>query len=71
MLYIYCLTDAPGVIDVIIEASEKDADNMELSPTDIIHQIFPFSAAVPASLEARNKYQTAFIEEKGNLDIFF
>ncbi|KAB5535628.1 hypothetical protein PHYPO_G00120070 [Pangasianodon hypophthalmus] len=59
------IDDVPGVIDVVIEASEKDADNIGLSLTDdIILQIFPFSAAVPAVLEARNKQRAAFIDEK-------
>lgn len=67
MLYVYCLTDVPAVIDVIIEASEKDADNIGLSVTDDnFLQIFPFSAAVPAVLEARNKQQAAFIDDKSN-----
>ncbi|XP_058274902.1 nucleolar pre-ribosomal-associated protein 1 isoform X1 [Hemibagrus wyckioides] len=57
--------DVPCVMDVIIETSEKDADNIGLSLTDdIILQIFPFSAAVPAVLEARNKQQAAFIDQK-------
>ncbi|KAK3513781.1 hypothetical protein QTP70_028898 [Hemibagrus guttatus] len=57
--------DVPCVMDVIIETSEKDADNTGLSLTDdIILQIFPFSAAVPAVLEARNKQQAAFIDQK-------
>lgn len=55
----------------MIEASEKDADNLGLSLTDdIILQIFPFSAAVPAVLEARNKQQAAFIDQKSNLENF-
>lgn len=67
----YWLTDVPGVNDVIIEASEKDADNMELSLTDdIILQMFPYSAAVPAALETRNKQRAAFMEEKSNLKNF-
>ncbi|XP_060761898.1 nucleolar pre-ribosomal-associated protein 1 isoform X2 [Neoarius graeffei] len=58
----------PGVTDVIIEASEKDADNLGLALTDgSIFQIFPFSAAVPAVLEARNKQQAAFIDDKSVL----
>lgn len=58
-------------MDVVIEASDTDADNMGLSLTDdVILQIFPFSAAVPASLEARNKHQAAFIKEKSNLENF-
>lgn len=71
MLYFYCLTDVPGVIDVVIEASEKDADSVGLSLTDDnILQIFPFSAVVPAVLEDRNKQKAAFIEEKSNLEFF-
>lgn len=64
----YFIADVPCVMDVIIETSEKDADNFGLSLTDdIILQIFPFSAAVPAVLEARNKQQAAFIDQKRNL----
>ncbi|XP_047662255.1 nucleolar pre-ribosomal-associated protein 1 [Tachysurus fulvidraco] len=62
------INDVPCVMDVMIEASEKDADNIGLSLTDdIILQIFPFSAAVPAVLEARNKQQAAFIDQKSVL----
>ncbi|XP_047018439.2 nucleolar pre-ribosomal-associated protein 1 isoform X7 [Ictalurus punctatus] len=62
------IDDVPGVIDVVIEASEKDADSVGLSLTDDnILQIFPFSAVVPAVLEDRNKQKAAFIEEKSVL----
>ncbi|XP_046732396.1 LOW QUALITY PROTEIN: nucleolar pre-ribosomal-associated protein 1 [Silurus meridionalis] len=65
---ISCIDDVPGVDDVIIEASGKDPDNTGLSLTDdIILQTFPFSAAVPAVLEARNKQHAAFIDGKSVL----
>ncbi|KAI5624249.1 nucleolar pre-ribosomal-associated protein 1 [Silurus asotus] len=65
---ITCIDDVPGVDDVIIEANGKDPDNIGLSLTDdIILQTFPFSAAVPAVLEARNKQQAAFIDGKSVL----
>lgn len=71
VLNVIFTTDVPGVMDVIIEASEKDSCSMGLSLTDdLILQIFPFSAAVPAALQARNKQQVAFMDEKGHLGFF-
>lgn len=59
----------PSVMDVIIEESDMDAENIGITD-DFIQQKFPFSAAVPAVLEARNKQQAAFIDQKGNLENF-
>lgn len=72
MLYFFfCLTDVAGITDVKIEASETDSESAGLALTDdIIFQIYPFSAAVPAVLEARNKEQAAFIPQKSNLKKF-
>ncbi|TTH23517.1 Nucleolar pre-ribosomal-associated protein 1 [Bagarius yarrelli] len=62
------IDDVSDVTEVINEASEKDADNIGCSLTDdIILQMFPFSAAVPAVLEARNKQQAALIDQKSVL----
>lgn len=44
------------MLDVIMEGNEGDAD--EFGPPlseDLVVQTFPFSVAVPAALEARNK----------------
>ncbi|KAM9439632.1 nucleolar pre-ribosomal-associated protein 1 [Clarias gariepinus] len=60
--------DVAGITDVKIEASETDSESAGLALTDdIIFQIYPFSAAVPAVLEARNKEQAAFIPQKSVL----
>ncbi|KAM9811939.1 nucleolar pre-ribosomal-associated protein 1 [Syngnathus typhle] len=50
------IDDVLDMLDVIMEGSEGDAD--EFGPPlseDLVVQTFPFSVAVPAALEARNK----------------
>lgn len=50
------LLDVLDMLDVIMEGNEGEME--ELGPSlseDLIIQTFPFSVAVPAALEARNK----------------
>lgn len=58
--------DVLDMVDVIMEGSEGEIE--QLGPTltdDLIIQSFPFSAVVPAVLEARNGLPAAHKEEKG------
>lgn len=58
--------DVLDMVDVIMEGSEGEIE--QLGPTltdDLIMQSFPFSAVVPAVLEARNGLPAAYKKEKG------
>ncbi|KAJ8368561.1 hypothetical protein SKAU_G00085890 [Synaphobranchus kaupii] len=60
------IDDVLDMVDVIMEGSEGEIE--ELGPAlsdDLIIQTFPFSAVVPAILEARNNLPAAFKDEKG------
>ncbi|KAG7471205.1 hypothetical protein MATL_G00121940 [Megalops atlanticus] len=62
------IDDVLDMVDVIMEGSEGESE--ELGPSlsdDLIIQTFPFSAVVPAVLEARNKLPATVKEEKGVL----
>ncbi|XP_067306200.1 nucleolar pre-ribosomal-associated protein 1 isoform X2 [Pseudorasbora parva] len=60
------IDDVLDMVDVIVEGSEGDVEEIGPSLTeDIILQTFPFSAIVPAVLEARNKLPGSFKEGKG------
>ncbi|XP_073718907.1 nucleolar pre-ribosomal-associated protein 1 isoform X1 [Misgurnus anguillicaudatus] len=60
------IDDVLDMVDVILEGSEGDVDEIGPSLTDdIILQTFPFSAIVPAVLEARNNLSTNLRHEKG------
>lgn len=53
---VICLSDVLDMLDVIMEGNDGDME--EFGPSlseDLIIQTFPFSAMVPAALEARNK----------------
>lgn len=54
------------MVDVIMEGSEGEIEQLGPALTDdLIMQSFPFSAIVPAVLEARNDLPATFKEEKG------
>lgn len=57
MLTLNLLTlDVIGMLDVIMEGNDGEME--EFGPSlseDLVIQTFPFSALVPAALEARNK----------------
>uniref|UniRef100_A0A673W779 URB1 ribosome biogenesis homolog n=1 Tax=Salmo trutta TaxID=8032 RepID=A0A673W779_SALTR len=60
------IDDVLDMVDVIMEGSEGETE--ELGPAlsdDLILQTFPFSAVVPAVLEARNKLPATYRTEKG------
>ncbi|ROL44240.1 Nucleolar pre-ribosomal-associated protein 1 [Anabarilius grahami] len=60
------IDDVLDMVDVIVEGSEGDVEEIGPSLTeDIILQTFPFSAIVPALLEARNKLPESFKNGKG------
>ncbi|XP_048016358.1 LOW QUALITY PROTEIN: nucleolar pre-ribosomal-associated protein 1 [Megalobrama amblycephala] len=60
------IDDVLDMVDVIVEGSEGDVEEIGPSLTqDIILQTFPFSAIVPAVLEARNKLPESFKDGKG------
>ncbi|XP_077063759.1 nucleolar pre-ribosomal-associated protein 1 [Siphateles boraxobius] len=60
------IDDVLDMVDVIVEGSEGDVEEIGPSFTeDIILQTFPFSAIVPAVLEARNKLPESFKDGKG------
>uniref|UniRef100_A0A8C8C729 URB1 ribosome biogenesis homolog n=1 Tax=Oncorhynchus tshawytscha TaxID=74940 RepID=A0A8C8C729_ONCTS len=62
------IDDVLDMVDVIMEGSEGETE--ELGPAlsdDLILQTFPFSAVVPAVLEARNKLPATYRTEKGKL----
>lgn len=62
------IDDVLDMVDVIVESSEGDIEEIGPSLTeDIILQTFPFSAVVPAVLEARNKLPDSFKDAKGVL----
>ncbi|CAB1349349.1 unnamed protein product, partial [Coregonus sp. 'balchen'] len=59
------IDDVLDMVDVIMEGSEGETE--ELGPAlsdDLILQTFPFSAVVPAVLEARNKLPATYRTEK-------
>ncbi|XP_061684450.1 nucleolar pre-ribosomal-associated protein 1 isoform X2 [Syngnathoides biaculeatus] len=50
------IDDVLDMLDVIMDGSEGDAEELDTPLSeDIVVQTFPFSVAVPAALEARNK----------------
>lgn len=54
------------MVDVIMEGSEGEIEQLGPALTDdLIMQSFPFSAIVPAILEARNELPSSYKEEKG------
>ncbi|KAM6946090.1 nucleolar pre-ribosomal-associated protein 1 [Aplochiton taeniatus] len=60
------IDDVLDMVDVIMESNEGEME--EFGPSlsdDLILQTFPFSAVVPAVLEARNKLPAAYKTEKG------
>ncbi|KAM9452285.1 nucleolar pre-ribosomal-associated protein 1 [Salvelinus alpinus] len=60
------IDDVMDMVDVIMEGSEGETE--ELGPAlsdDLILQTFPFSAVVPAVLEARNKLPATYRTENG------
>ncbi|XP_026138598.1 nucleolar pre-ribosomal-associated protein 1 [Carassius auratus] len=60
------IDDVLDMVDVIVEDSEGDVEEIGPSLTDdIILQTFPFSAIVPAVLEVRNKLPESFKDGKG------
>ncbi|KAF4103830.1 nucleolar pre-ribosomal-associated protein 1 [Onychostoma macrolepis] len=60
------IDDVLDMVDVIVEGSEGDVEEIGPSLTeDIILQTFPFSAIVPAVLEVRNKLPESFKDGKG------
>ncbi|RXN33752.1 nucleolar pre-ribosomal-associated 1 [Labeo rohita] len=60
------IDDVLDMVDVILEGSEGDVQEIGPSLTDeIILQTFPFSAIVPAVLEVRNKLPETFKDGKG------
>ncbi|KPP69918.1 nucleolar pre-ribosomal-associated protein 1-like [Scleropages formosus] len=60
------IDDVLDMVDVILDSSEGDMDQLAPSVSDdLILQTFPFSALVPAALEARNSLQTTNKAEKG------
>ncbi|XP_038829651.1 nucleolar pre-ribosomal-associated protein 1 [Salvelinus namaycush] len=62
------IDDVMDMVDVIMEGSEGETE--ELGPAlsdDLILQTFPFSAVVPAVLEARNKLPATYRTENGLL----
>ncbi|XP_030633813.1 nucleolar pre-ribosomal-associated protein 1 [Chanos chanos] len=62
------IDDVLDMVDVIMEGSDGDVEEFGPSLTDdIIVQTFPFSAVVPAVLEARNKLPATSRDEKGVL----
>lgn len=62
------IDDVLDMVDVIVESSEGDIEEIGPSLTeDIILQMFPFSAVVPAVLETRNKLPASFKDAKGVL----
>ncbi|XP_041920011.1 nucleolar pre-ribosomal-associated protein 1 isoform X1 [Alosa sapidissima] len=62
------IDDVLDMVDVIMEGSEGEIEQLGPSLTDdLIMQSFPFSAIVPAVLEARNDLPAAYKEEKGVL----
>lgn len=68
MCVFYCDLDVLDMVDVILEGSEGDVQEIGPSLTDeIILQTFPFSAIVPAVLEVRNKLPETFKDGKGNI----
>lgn len=68
MCVFYCVSDVLDMVDVIVEGSEWDVEEIGPSLTDdIILQTFPFSAIVPAVLEVRNKLPESFKNGKGKI----
>uniref|UniRef100_A0A8C7M8L1 URB1 ribosome biogenesis homolog n=1 Tax=Oncorhynchus kisutch TaxID=8019 RepID=A0A8C7M8L1_ONCKI len=64
------IDDVLDMVDVIMEGSEGETE--ELGPAlsdDLILQTFPFSAVVPAVLEARNKLPATYRTEKVLCDV--
>uniref|UniRef100_A0A671SMP8 URB1 ribosome biogenesis homolog n=1 Tax=Sinocyclocheilus anshuiensis TaxID=1608454 RepID=A0A671SMP8_9TELE len=60
------IDDVLDMVDVIVEGSEGDVEEIGPSLTDdIILQTFPFSAIIPAVLEVRNKLPESFKNGKG------
>uniref|UniRef100_A0A8C9WDG8 URB1 ribosome biogenesis homolog n=1 Tax=Scleropages formosus TaxID=113540 RepID=A0A8C9WDG8_SCLFO len=60
------IDDVLDMVDVILDSSEGDMDQLAPSVSDdLILQTFPFSALVPAALEARNSLQATNKAEKG------
>uniref|UniRef100_A0A8C1VHV4 URB1 ribosome biogenesis homolog n=1 Tax=Cyprinus carpio TaxID=7962 RepID=A0A8C1VHV4_CYPCA len=58
------IDDVLDMVDVIVEGSEGDVEEIGPSLTDdIILQTFPFSAIVPAVLEVRNKLPESVVFE--------
>lgn len=54
--FYFFISDVIDMLDIIMEASDGELE--EFGPAvseDLIMQTFPFSALVPAALEARNK----------------
>lgn len=54
--FYFFISDVIDMLDIIMEASDGELE--EFGPAvseDLITQTFPFSALVPAALEARNK----------------
>ncbi|KAJ7990103.1 hypothetical protein DPEC_G00296820 [Dallia pectoralis] len=62
------IDDVLDMVDVILEGSEGEMEELgpELSD-DLVLQTFPFSALVPAVLEARNKLPASYRTEQGVL----
>ncbi|XP_010872252.2 nucleolar pre-ribosomal-associated protein 1 [Esox lucius] len=62
------IDDVLDMVDVILEGSEGEMEELgpELSD-DLVLQTFPFSALIPAVLEARNKLPAASRAEQGVL----
>ncbi|KAL2096575.1 hypothetical protein ACEWY4_008723 [Coilia grayii] len=62
------IDDVLDMVDVIMEGSEGEIEQLGPALTDdLIMQSFPFSAIVPAVLEARNELPPSYKEEKGVL----
>ncbi|KAJ8256698.1 hypothetical protein COCON_G00188500 [Conger conger] len=60
------IDDVLDMVDVIMEGGEEGVEQLGPSLSDdIITQTFPFSAVVPAVLEARNSLPAAVREERG------
>ncbi|KAG5837485.1 hypothetical protein ANANG_G00239760 [Anguilla anguilla] len=60
------IDDVLDMVDVIMEGSEGEVEDLGPSLSDdLITQTFPFSAVVPAILEARNNLPANFKDEKG------
>ncbi|XP_063062000.1 nucleolar pre-ribosomal-associated protein 1 [Engraulis encrasicolus] len=60
------IDDVLDMVDVIMEGSEGEIEQLGPALTDdLIMQSFPFSAIVPAILEARNELPPSYKEEKG------